>query len=1319
MEEITQIVVPEVPKVIPNEQLYVYIPIANGENPGIVIYDSDYFTITNGVLTIKHSSNTQIGVIKGTYDASTTDFSKDILINIVDGIVENIYLKQTIDDVTQYVTILEVVSNLDDKVDTNIERLDGRIDTVAGDVSDLTLLVNGFDDRITNAQNTANQAVTIANSKPGFVELETSSGSLSLANYNALVQDNWFIKYNGTIYTRHDINGIDTHIFYFSPTDLSVTPAQGLIGSYIEYFAIEKASGHNYTFHTVSNSTYSKVKIDDLIQNVTIPVDSELSNSSTNPVQNKVITNNITTINSKIPSGASSSNKMTTRDEVVGSIDLTINSSTYVVTLQCKDVDGNNLGNAKTIDLPLETVVISGAYDSTNKKVILTLQDGSTIEFSVADLVSGLQTELNSSNKLDADYIKDGVTNKVFTATEKAKIDNSVQKTGDEDVYGLKTFDQRPKVGIEQELPSAYSRLDYIQSTNGQYISTGYSSYNIGKAKLKLSFDNVTDEQWLLGYQTTVGGATFRAGWDIFAMLQSGEIKYAISRYSAGTDLHVVSSGITAVVDQIYEIETQIKESNQYIKIDGTTLATSTVNMDDAGTVTAYLFRINGSSGDSKLGKIKLYECKLYDSSDNLIRDYVPCKRISDNEAGLYDFVSSTFYPSTTTSFVGGSEVTPSDDSLVMLKGDIEANPTLDGTESNLTSIEIKGTKHKIPQSPVSSVNGQTGAVVLDADNISDSSTTNKFVTASEKSQIATNATNITNLQSSKQDTLVSGVTLKTINNQSLLGAGNIDVSGGGGGSGITNYEVIDRENSLPTASASSPDFVQVDGITYQKKVSNGIPSTISDLSGTEWIINSTTCNSGYGQFDINLECYSNNYDSIYIGYYWNGGMGEFISSNDYVTVGSTEDPGINDFLEIDAYIEIIGGTDATNSDLISWLQANATMQPTTTYEYIEVVDTNMVEGLPLGFIFSSALPQTNLNYHLLNGDSLAIADYGDFYNLLTTLVGQSWNLTCTANEYAEDLAKTGNCGKFVINSTSSDVTGTYDTTTITVSANSFKLPTITRFIQGLSSLSNLGESVEAGLPNITGGIDVRKMVGTPGVDILGPEGYYEGAFSSQKTGGATWADGINHSTQSGTNPRLNFNASASNSIYGNSTTVQPQATYYPYYMVVKNNSVSGIMNYLNQGGVSSIGNATGDIELGDNLEMTNNVLDAKIPVKGFLNLTFYNGNSGFSFTASSSNQRTLASGTIETTGNALFVDISYYGKQANGTGFFDIWIDGVSKTNIIQTINTGVAWSSGSTIITGIAAGTHTIEIKFWNGNNAQATFSAYSQTYINIIEI
>ena len=102
------------------------------------------------------------------------------------------------------------------------------------------------------------------------------------------------------------------------------------------------------------------------------------------------------------------------------SIDMSINSTTYVVTVQLKDQDWNNLGTAKTIDLPLESVVVSGSYDSTNKKIILTLQSWSTIEFSVADLVSGLQTEITSSNKLDADLVDDSESSHKFvTASDK------------------------------------------------------------------------------------------------------------------------------------------------------------------------------------------------------------------------------------------------------------------------------------------------------------------------------------------------------------------------------------------------------------------------------------------------------------------------------------------------------------------------------------------------------------------------------------------------------------------------------------------------------------------------------------------------------------------------------------------------------------------------------------------------------------------------------------------------------------------------------------------------------------------------------------
>lgn len=106
-------------------------------------------------------------------------------------------------------------------------------------------------------------------------------------------------------------------------------------------------------------------------------------------------------------------------------LSLTMNSTTYVLTAQLKDQDGNNLGTAQTIDLPLESVVVGGSYDSTTKKVILTLQNGSTIEFSVADLVSGLQSEITAQNKLSADLVDDTSTsNKFVSSSEKNKLTN-------------------------------------------------------------------------------------------------------------------------------------------------------------------------------------------------------------------------------------------------------------------------------------------------------------------------------------------------------------------------------------------------------------------------------------------------------------------------------------------------------------------------------------------------------------------------------------------------------------------------------------------------------------------------------------------------------------------------------------------------------------------------------------------------------------------------------------------------------------------------------------------------------------------------------
>ena len=99
-----------------------------------------------------------------------------------------------------------------------------------------------------------------------------------------------------------------------------------------------------------------------------------------------------------------------------------------------------------------------------------------------------------------------------------------------------------------------------------------------------------------------------------------------------------------------------------------------------------------------------------------------------------------------------------------------------------------------------------------------------------------------------------------------------------------------------------------------------------------------------------------------------------------------------------------------------------------------------------------------------------------------------------------------------------------------------FNLPNLTdRFIQGNGTV---GTVKTAGLPNITGLFDARETVGFG----YNGTGVASGAFYKDKSG--TGMAAYTLSVQQGnTDPyRMGFNAHNSNTIYGNSTTVQPPA---------------------------------------------------------------------------------------------------------------------------------------------------------------------------------
>jgi hypothetical protein len=154
-----------------------------------------------------------------------------------------------------------------------------------------------------------------------------------------------------------------------------------------------------------------------------------------------------------------------------------------------------------------------------------------------------------------------------------------------------------------------------------------------------------------------------------------------------------------------------------------------------------------------------------------------------------------------------------------------------------INNISMLGSGNIHIDSPITSVNGQTGAIVLTKNDIGlgfadDTSDMNKPVSTLQQS--ALNAIIATVNQ--KQDILTSGYNIKTVNNQSLLGSGNIDLTAGvslvnhvNGLTGDVNIKTINGYNIMGVGNVELPLTAGVLSLNNQQghlniKTINGIP---------------------------------------------------------------------------------------------------------------------------------------------------------------------------------------------------------------------------------------------------------------------------------------------------------------------------------------------------------------------------------------------------------------------------------------------------------------------------------------------------------------
>lgn len=197
-------------------------------------------------------------------------------------------------------------------------------------------------------------------------------------------------------------------------------------------------------------------------------------------------------------------------------------------------------------------------------------------------------------------------------------------------------------------------------------------------------------------------------------------------------------------------------------------------------------------------------------------------------------------------------------------------------------------------------------------------------------------------------------------------------------------------------------------------------------------------------------------------------------------------------------------------------------------YEYAQTLQQQLVYNRFVGEVFSSLVPINDNGVKLLDGSVLEVGGiYDEFINHIVGFKESYPNLFCTEEEWNTSISTYGVCGKFVY-----------------TEGVSLRIPKITGFIEGALDATELGNLIEAGLPNLVGYSDTvgfSDMRFEPTGCFYPAEEWNAGTFNIVEKTGTAGANVVR------------FDASHGNPTYGKSDTVQPQSIRVYYYIVVAN----------------------------------------------------------------------------------------------------------------------------------------------------------------------
>ena len=179
-----------------------------------------------------------------------------------------------------------------------------------------------------------------------------------------------------------------------------------------------------------------------------------------------------------------------------------------------------------------------------------------------------------------------------------------------------------------------YTQIEYIESTGTQYIDTNFVANGGMIAEYLAEYVSNQNSNIIVG-SCSINEPYGR---------NYGSYVFSNNQWELGYGDYWPGSATTVYINQKYKVKFSTIIGNAYMYLDDIKIVEDSQNTTISNTNVMIFNNQYDINRNSNTARAKIYYCKIWDSNNNLVRNFIPCIRKADGKPGLYDTVGMQFY---------------------------------------------------------------------------------------------------------------------------------------------------------------------------------------------------------------------------------------------------------------------------------------------------------------------------------------------------------------------------------------------------------------------------------------------------------------------------------------------------------------------------------------------------------------------------------------------------------------------------------------------------------------------------------------------------